>query len=303
MIPAYNQEKYISQAIECALMQDYPRLEIVVADDCSTDGTEEAARRYTSDPRFRYFRNEVNLGRVGNYRNTLCNRVSGEWVVNLDGDDYYTDSSFISKAVKDILSQKNVVCLYGRKYYFDVLKKYRQYRINERSYCLPGKLYLQKFNEIGEFAHMVTLFRRDVAIRDGKCYTMNSVQSDFHALIRLSIYGNVIISYTPGYQWRRHGDNASVSFQDFKLKYLQNLRTQDRIMTDIGNAFTPEEKEQWLAESRNRARNTYVIDTLKNVRTFRALLLGLRNFRLEKTFLIIYLKAVLAIVFRIDCFR
>ena len=303
MIPAYNQERYISQAIESALMQDYGNLEIIVADDCSTDGTEKAARKYISDPRFKYYRNDSNLGRVGNYRNTLTNHATGEWTVNLDGDDYYTDKSLISKAMSDILSQKDVVCLYGRKYYFDTLGKYNRYKINDRSYCMPGKIYLQEFNEIGEFAHMVTIYRRDVALMDGKCYTMNSVQSDFHALIRLCIYGNVIISRTPGYQWRRHGDNASASFRDFKLKYLQSLRTQNRIMADIGEAFTPQEKAEWLSASRNRARNTYVIDTLKNVRTFRALSLGLKHFRLNRTFLIIYVKAVLATVFRIDCFK
>ena len=39
MIPTYNQENYIAQAIESVLMQDYENLEIIISDDCSTDKT------------------------------------------------------------------------------------------------------------------------------------------------------------------------------------------------------------------------------------------------------------------------
>ncbi|MBE6181195.1 MAG: glycosyltransferase family 2 protein [Rikenellaceae bacterium] len=66
MIPCYNQENFIAQAIESVLMQDYENLEVVVADDCSTDQTGEIAQRYRSDLRYRYIRNAINRGRVEN---------------------------------------------------------------------------------------------------------------------------------------------------------------------------------------------------------------------------------------------
>ena len=43
-IPTYNHERYIGRAIESVLAQDYPRVEIVVSDDCSTDDTLRAAQ-------------------------------------------------------------------------------------------------------------------------------------------------------------------------------------------------------------------------------------------------------------------
>ena len=46
MIPTYNQEGYIAQAIESAMGQDYSNLEIVVCDDCFTDHTYEVAKAY-----------------------------------------------------------------------------------------------------------------------------------------------------------------------------------------------------------------------------------------------------------------
>jgi glycosyltransferase involved in cell wall biosynthesis len=48
IIPAYNAERYISQAIESVLAQTYRPIEIVVADDGSTDGTAAIARSYSA---------------------------------------------------------------------------------------------------------------------------------------------------------------------------------------------------------------------------------------------------------------
>lgn len=46
MIATYDQERFIGEAIESAMAQDYSNLEIVVCDDCSTDRTYEIAKQY-----------------------------------------------------------------------------------------------------------------------------------------------------------------------------------------------------------------------------------------------------------------
>jgi glycosyltransferase involved in cell wall biosynthesis len=47
LITAYNAENYLAEAIESALAQTYPQVEIVVVDDGSTDGTSDVVRRYS----------------------------------------------------------------------------------------------------------------------------------------------------------------------------------------------------------------------------------------------------------------
>lgn len=45
-IITYNQKEYLRECIESCLSQDYPNIEIVIADDCSTDGTQAMLRDY-----------------------------------------------------------------------------------------------------------------------------------------------------------------------------------------------------------------------------------------------------------------
>src|SRR5665213_3428416 len=95
-IPTYNQDKFIAKAVESALKQDYLNLEIIISDDCSSDKTEAVIERYCGDNRLKYFKNARNLGRVPNYKKTLYERVTGEWVLNVDGDDYIYEKDAIS---------------------------------------------------------------------------------------------------------------------------------------------------------------------------------------------------------------
>lgn len=87
---AYNQEKYIREAIEGALAQDYPNLEIIISDDCSTDQTFQEMRlavsRAPAGLSLKLVRQDQNRG-VGAHINSVMKLVEGELVVIAAGDD------------------------------------------------------------------------------------------------------------------------------------------------------------------------------------------------------------------------
>lgn len=85
LIPCWGCKSYIGEAIRSALAQDYKPLEIIVVEDCGTDGTYEEAMKF-SDQRLRVFRNEKNLGQFAN-KNRCLEFAGGEFVKYLDGDD------------------------------------------------------------------------------------------------------------------------------------------------------------------------------------------------------------------------
>jgi len=87
---AYNQEKYIREAVGAALTQDYSPLEIILSDDCSIDATFEIMREmadcYTGPHSVVLNRNTRNLN-VGGHVNNVNRLASGELVVAAAGDD------------------------------------------------------------------------------------------------------------------------------------------------------------------------------------------------------------------------
>jgi glycosyltransferase involved in cell wall biosynthesis len=104
LIVTYNHESFVEKAIESARAQqcDFP-FEILVADDCSTDGTRAILNRYraSGDPRIRFFLPDQNLGSFGNHLFIAAlAQCRGEYVAWLDGDDYWTDDAKLQTMVR-----------------------------------------------------------------------------------------------------------------------------------------------------------------------------------------------------------
>ncbi len=99
LIRAYNHEAYIAQTIESALAQQATfDFEILVGDDCSTDGTREIVCTYAArhPERIRTFLPEKNIGRHRMLAEMIA-ACRGEYVAWLDGDDYWTQPNKLQR--------------------------------------------------------------------------------------------------------------------------------------------------------------------------------------------------------------
>ena len=84
LIPCFNAERWIKQAIESALEQSYPNTEVIVIDDGSEDGSLEIIKGFSEKIRW-----EARSNQGGNAtRNRLLELSRGEWLQYLDADDY-----------------------------------------------------------------------------------------------------------------------------------------------------------------------------------------------------------------------
>lgn len=87
IMPAYNAEEYLTEAVESVRAQTYTEWELLILDDGSTDGTAEIALKYAKlDSRISYHPNERNMG-VAETRNRGFELAKGEWTAMLDSDD------------------------------------------------------------------------------------------------------------------------------------------------------------------------------------------------------------------------
>lgn len=85
VIPVYNREAYVGDAIESVLAQTFTDFELLVIDDGSTDRSRDVARAYR-DPRIRLLHNERNQG-LPRTRNTGVDSARGAYLAFLDSDD------------------------------------------------------------------------------------------------------------------------------------------------------------------------------------------------------------------------
>lgn len=79
LMPAYNDARYIRDAIDSILGQTFTDFELIIVNDGSTDETPQILASYT-DPRIRILYHPTNMGRA-HARNTALNAAQGEYVL------------------------------------------------------------------------------------------------------------------------------------------------------------------------------------------------------------------------------
>jgi glycosyltransferase involved in cell wall biosynthesis len=85
VIPTYNYGHFVTEAVQSALTQTYPNLEVIVVDDGSNDDTAERLRQFGNQIIYIY---QQNRG-LSSARNAGIRRATGEWVAFLDADDVW----------------------------------------------------------------------------------------------------------------------------------------------------------------------------------------------------------------------
>ncbi|WP_157497863.1 glycosyltransferase family 2 protein [Gilvimarinus chinensis] len=117
VMPSFNQAEFIEASIGSVLEQDYPRLELIVADGGSTDTTVDVLKRIQAqDGRLRWF-SEPDKG-PANAINKALARVRGTLIGWLNSDDLYTPGA-VGRAVTALTGPENYVMAYGQGIHVD----------------------------------------------------------------------------------------------------------------------------------------------------------------------------------------
>ena len=107
IIPAYNAEKYISDAINSVLNQSYSNFELIIVNDGSTDKTGEIINMHLPHPRINYIE-QKNKG-VSSARNSGMQNAKGEYFTFLDADDCFEPANL---ELKIKLLEQNQDCYF-----------------------------------------------------------------------------------------------------------------------------------------------------------------------------------------------
>lgn len=92
VMPVYNGERYLPEAVESVLHQTFDDFEFIIVDDCSTDDTKAILESYR-DSRIVHIRNRENLGLTRSL-NLALDAARGEYIARMDADDFSLSSRF-----------------------------------------------------------------------------------------------------------------------------------------------------------------------------------------------------------------
>jgi len=106
IMPLYNAEKYLDEALRCIQRQTYKEYELICIDDASTYTTIDILRRFQSeDNRIRIFSNKERLG-AARSRNIGVREAKGEYLSFLDGDDIFEEEML--EALYNVMKRQDV---------------------------------------------------------------------------------------------------------------------------------------------------------------------------------------------------
>jgi glycosyltransferase involved in cell wall biosynthesis len=237
-VPTYQQKGLLLRAVESALSQDYPALEVVVCDDHS-GAFQNDIECLPNDPRLRVFINKENLGRLSNYRHLLNDLVSGEWVVNLDGDDHFVDSAFLSRGINQLSMNPDAVLYMANSKRINLIFRLCRSakRLDDSHIIVDGVEFLKNYIFFPGFCHFGCIYNSSLA-RKAEFYSVDSLNSDFISIMKLSVHGKFIISNRKVGEWNFTEVSASQRIaipycHQANLKAINHL--VDYIARYIGN--------------------------------------------------------------------
>ena len=164
--PSYNQAAYLEQTILSVLNQDFSRIEYILVDGASTDGSVEIIKKYAG--KFSYWVSEKDRGQADAINKGFA-RATGDIVAWLNSDDYYLQGT-VSAAVKVFEENPDAVLVYGNMLAVDEHSK----TFNTLSYKQLTLEDLLCFQIIGQPA---VFMRRSALIKT------SGLNLDFHFLL------------------------------------------------------------------------------------------------------------------------
>lgn len=279
LIPAYNAEKFISDAVESARRQTLSNIEIIICNDGSSDRTEAIIREIArADPRIKIIRNPSNFG-ISLTRNIALQHACGRWLFFLDADDLLHPQ------------QLEILVALGEHYQADVVinnlywisadgKKYVGPAVHDikETQPLSSTIFINRSSRMGfSWGYLRPLVKMEF-IRQHNISIDNRLITgiDFYFLCAIFIAGaRSIFSPMPMYYYRLHPQSITALPANRRQRAFDQLINGTQILLELTKYYGNTEADaalynrlEFLTQMRDFAS---IIDSLKNLNTVSAL--------------------------------
>jgi glycosyltransferase involved in cell wall biosynthesis len=235
LIPCFRQARFLPEALDSVLHQDFHDLEVIASDDASPDHAYSVLQDYAArDPRIRIFQQPSNLGMVANW-NFCLRQARGEAVKLMGGDDRLDRTDCLSRQWQSLQSPRVALVACARKV-IDESSSELEALVNlpsgvfSQDKIIPKMLVYQD-NLIGE--PVCCLFRRKDATRGfHPDYLQNT---DIEMWFHLLRFGGLVYDDEPLVDFRKHSSQASTQNTEsgLALEEHQSLMLKESLERSI----------------------------------------------------------------------
>lgn len=208
VMPVYNGEKYLREAIDSILNQTFTDFEFIIINDASKDRTEEIIMSYADD-RIVYLKNEQNLGVAGTLNRGL-EVAKGEYIARIDADDIAVPERF-SKQVKYMDKHSNVGVLGSDIIIFGEGLEDREYTFSHKKEDAKAGLFFKS-----SIAHPTVMLRCSILKDNSLKYTekYNGFE-DFALWWNIAKYGDIVVIPECLVKYRQHSGQVTKKHKSY----------------------------------------------------------------------------------------
>lgn len=251
IMPVYNGERYVEQAIDSLLSQSFQDWELIIVDDGSTDSTPLILNRYI-DPRVRVIR-QMNGGEA-NARNTGLDNMRGEYMAFLDADDIY-----LPNALADLSSFLDSNQRYGVVFSDGIIFDQNEYELMRLTEVRPGIYTGNILDPLVMSPSVITVpvctMSRVACIRKNSLYfdeKNNLIGTDWDFWIRLAVHAEFGYLDRLTCKYRIHTSNITRTVGSEKRK-RDNIYRRMKIMNS-----------EWFGRLSQLTKRLFFLDLLTN---------------------------------------
>ncbi len=226
IMPVYNAEKYVGEAIESILNQEFSEFEFFIIDDGSTDHTLQIIQSY-HDSRIRLMMNKINLGNYPS-RNMAMQLAHGKYICVMDGDDIaipnrlLTQFNFMENDPDDVALGSFARVLYTDGSSVPAIRTFGE------DECKVSLL------QTNVCYHPSMILRRETLIKHNIHYNERyRYAGDFDLMVQLSKVGN--INNIPSFllYYRIHSEQISQNKYQEQQMYADQIKLNQLSLFDI----------------------------------------------------------------------
>lgn len=247
---SYNRAHYIGQAIDSILLQEcnFP-YEIIIGDDCSTDGSRAVLTAYEEKFPDIFVLNfhEVNQGFGANWASTL-KLARGKYVAFLDDDDYWCESSHIQSMVDYMDTHDNCGLVYANRWILDIATDTKkpanahipegvdklQYMLDEGFPILFSASMIRK-SLVDKYVDLDAFVRIKFPIQDFPTAVLLAPHCDFHYMEK------------PTVVYRSYAGSMSqpTEYETVIRKYMQEKVMNEYLYSQLGLEYDEQEDDRY----------------------------------------------------------